>query len=242
MRDRHISGSKLLERPFDFNDLFVLDMANNHQGDVAHGVRIISEMAEVVGRHDVKGLIKFQFRQLDSFIHPDHVVTSDNKHIPRFLSTKLNLIDYKKLLVQIRRNNMSAICTPFDEESVPAIVNMGFDLLKVASCSAKDWPLLEEVAKANLPVIFSTGGLQICEIDEVVSFFEHRGVDFAIMHCVSIYPTPDHKCELNQIEVLKARYPDRVIGWSTHEAPKMRWRLSKWHTPKVHVCLSATSA
>ena len=82
--DRHISGSKLLERPFDFNDLFVLDMANNHQGDVAHGVRIISEMAEVVGRHDVKGLIKFQFRQLDSFIHPDHVVTSDNKHIPRF--------------------------------------------------------------------------------------------------------------------------------------------------------------
>ena len=114
---------------------------------------------------------------------------------------------------------MNAICTPFDEESVIPIVKMGFDVLKVASCSAKDWPLLEEVAKSNLPVIFSTGGLQLCEIDEVVSFFEHRGVDFAIMHCVSIYPTPDEKCELNQIEILKARYPDRVIGWSTHEAP-----------------------
>ena len=54
---------------------------------------------------------------------------------------------------------------------------------------------------------------------KLVSFFEHRGVDFAIMHCVSIYPTPDHKCELNQIEILKARYPEKVIGWSTHEAP-----------------------
>ena len=65
---------------------------------------------------------------------------------------------------------MNAICTPFDEESVIPIVKMGFDVLKVASCSAKDWPLLEEVAKSNLPVIFSTGGLQLCEIDEVVSF------------------------------------------------------------------------
>ena len=89
--------------PFEFNDLFVLDMANNHQGDVAHGVRIISEMGEVVKRHDVKGLIKFQFRQLDTFIHPDHVATSDNKHIPRFLSTKLHLDDYKQLLIKLGR-------------------------------------------------------------------------------------------------------------------------------------------
>ena len=211
--------SKLLERPFNFNDLFILDLANNHQGDVAHGIRIISEMGDVIRRHEVKGLIKFQFRQLDSFIHPDHIVSSDNKHIPRFLSTRLNLDDYSHLLAQIRQSNMSAICTPFDEESVSAIVDMGFDLLKVASCSAKDWPLLEEVSKANLPVVCSTGGLQLAEIDELVSFFEHRGVDFAIMHCVSIYPTPDHQCELNQIEILRSRYPEKVIGWSTHEAP-----------------------
>ena len=102
-----------MERPFNFNDLFILDLANNHQGDVAHGIRIISEMGEVIRRHEVKGLIKFQFRQLDSFIHPDHIVSSDNKHIPRFLSTRLNLDDYSHLLAQIRQSNMSAICTPF---------------------------------------------------------------------------------------------------------------------------------
>ena len=88
----------------------------------------------------------------------------------------------------------------------------------MASCSAKDWPLLEEVAKANLPVIFSTGGLQICEIDEVAASL--NTVVLILQLCTaSDHPTPDHKCELNQIEVLKARYPDRVIGWSTHEAP-----------------------
>ena len=82
------------------------------------------------------------------------------------------------------------MCTPFDEASVDLIVDMGFDLIKVASCSADDWPLLEKIAGANLPTVFSTGGLLIEDIDNLVSFFTHRGSHFAMMHCVSIYPTP----------------------------------------------------
>ena len=39
------------------------------------------------------------------------------------------------------------------------------------------------------------------------------------MHCVSIYPTPDEDCQLNQIDLLRARYPSKIIGWSTHENP-----------------------
>ena len=39
------------------------------------------------------------------------------------------------------------------------------------------------------------------------------------MHCVSIYPTPDEDCQLNQIDVLRTRYPGKIIGWSTHENP-----------------------
>jgi N-acetylneuraminate synthase len=96
---------------------------------------------------------------------------------------------------------------------------MNFDVIKVASCSAKDWPLLEKIAAASKPVIFSTGGLTLEEIDDVVSFFDHRGVDFAIMHCVSLYPIPDEHFQLNQITVLRNRHPSKVIGWSTHENP-----------------------
>jgi N-acetylneuraminate synthase len=39
------------------------------------------------------------------------------------------------------------------------------------------------------------------------------------MHCVSIYPTPDAACNLNNIAIFRRRYPGRVIGWSTHESP-----------------------
>jgi len=204
---------------FDFRDLFVLDLANNHQGSVEHGLSIIEGVGKVARDHGIRAGCKFQFRQLDSFIHPSHREDSDNKHIPRFLSTRLSNDQFGVLRQAVSDAGMLTICTAFDEDSVDVITDMGFDLLKVASCSAKDWPLLEKIAAAGLPVIFSTGGLTIKNIDDVVSFFNHRGVDFAIMHCVSIYPIPNDKFALNQIDVLRERYPERVIGWSTHENP-----------------------
>ena len=48
--------------------------------------------------------------------------------------------------------------TPFDEASVDLALEHEVDILKVASCSALDWPLLERIAAAGKPVICSTGG------------------------------------------------------------------------------------
>jgi N-acetylneuraminate synthase len=112
------------------------------------------------------------------------------------------------------------MCTPFDEASVAKIMNMGFDIIKVASCSARDWPLLERIAGSGLPIVASTGGLVQEEVDDLVSFFVHRGCEFALMHCVSIYPTPEEACHLANIAEFKERYPGRTIGWSTHEPPQ----------------------
>lgn len=204
---------------FDFRNLFVFDMANNHQGDVEHGLKIISQIGQIARKHGVKGVMKFQFRQLDTFIHPSHQKDSKAKHIDRFLSTQLKRDQFQVLFDAVREEGMYAMCTPFDEESVDVITDMGFDFLKIASCSAKDWPLLEKAATACMPVVMSTGGLEINEIDDVVSFFEHRGVANAIMHCVSIYPIPDDEFHLNQIDILRRRYRKHVIGWSTHEDP-----------------------
>lgn len=207
------------ETDFDFRDLFVLDLANNHQGSVEHGLRVIREHGEVVRRHGVRAAMKFQFRQLDTFVHPSHQEGSANKHIPRFLSTRLSEGEYARLLAEVRAQGMLAACTPFDEPSVDLIVRMGFDLLKIASCSARDWPLLERAAESGLPVLFSTGGLGLDDIDNICSFFEHRRVHYAIMHCVAIYPTPDDRLELNQIDGLRSRYPGVEVGFSTHEPP-----------------------
>jgi len=204
---------------FNFQDLFVLDMANNHQGNIEHGSMIIRQMAEVVHSRNARAAVKFQFRQLASFVHPDHQEGSDNKHIPRFLSTELKRPAYEQMLGVVREQNLLAMCTPFDEESVDIIVDMEFDIIKIASCSATDWPLLERIAAANMPTVCSTGGLDQAEIDSLYSFFFHRGVDFALMHCVSVYPTPADMLNLNQIEVMAKRHSHAVISWSTHEEP-----------------------
>lgn len=204
---------------FDFEDLFVLDMANNHQGQLAHGKSVVQAVADASKAAGTRAAMKFQFRQLDTFIHPSHHADSDLSYVQRFLSTELNRDQFKVLLGEVKAGGLLSMCTPFDEESVDVIVEMDFDLIKVASCSAKDWPLLEKVSAAGKPVVASVGGLSISEIDNLVSFFEHRGVDFAIMHCVSIYPTPDDRMSLAQIRALNERYPETTIGWSTHERP-----------------------
>lgn len=207
-------------KKFNFQNLFILDIANNHQGKLDHGLNIIREHSKVLSSYeDMRFAFKFQFRDLPEFVHKTSRIDSSNKHVSRFLSTILTWVDFSKCLEEIRNLGFISICTPFDEPSVDKIVEMGFDVIKVASCSAYDWPLLEKISLTGLPVIVSTGGLSQSDVDNVVSFLTHKGCDFAIMHCVSIYPTPETACNLGNISDFKKRYPGTVIGWSTHEPP-----------------------
>ncbi len=208
-----------LDEKFNFNDLFIFEMANNHQGSVSHGLRIVNEMADVASAMGVRAAVKLQFRDLDTFIHPDHLENKEAKHIGRFLSTRLTEEEFARLVAETRKRGLITMCTPFDEPSVDKIVRLGIEVIKIGSCSAQDWPLLERVAEAGKPVIISTGGLTIKEVDKIVSFFEKRAVHFAIQHCVGIYPTPNNQMHLNQIEVMRNRYPHLIIGFSTHEEP-----------------------
>jgi N-acetylneuraminate synthase len=204
-------------REFDFEGLFIFDMANNHQGDVEHGLNIIKAMGEVTKETGVRGALKFQFRYIDTFIHPDYKDRKDIPHIPRFVSTRLSDDDYKLLATEVKKQGLITISTPFDEKSVELILDLDIELVKVASCSADDHSLLETVAETNRPVIVSTAGLTLSQIDRLVSFLDYRNVHFALMHCVALYPTPGDKLLLNQIEQLRNRFPDVPVGFSTHE-------------------------
>ncbi len=208
-----------MKNDFSFAGLFTYDLANNHQGDLEHGLRIISEIGSVNAAAGVRGAFKFQFRHLESFIHPDFKQRTDIKHIPRFMGTALEPEDYRKLTAAVREQGMITMATPFDEESVDLLTELDIEIIKIASCSAGDWPLLEKVARARRPVVASTAGLSLEKIDRLVSFFEFNRVEFALMHCVALYPTPIEKLELNQIQLLRERFPEVPIGFSTHEDP-----------------------
>jgi sialic acid synthase SpsE/mannose-6-phosphate isomerase-like protein (cupin superfamily) len=202
-----------------FQDLHIFEMANNHQGSVAHGQRIIQAAAGLAEKHGVRAAVKLQFRELESFIHPDAKGRADIKHIPRFESTRLNEGDFRRLVQSIRGAGLVVVATPFDEPSVALCEALDIDIIKVASCSATDWPLLEAIAATDKPVIASTGGLTIYDIDNLVTFFSKRVPALAIMHCVSVYPTPPEQHALNFMGRLIRRYPYVTIGYSGHEPP-----------------------
>jgi sialic acid synthase SpsE/quercetin dioxygenase-like cupin family protein len=204
----------------DCKPLFILEMANNHMGDVEHGKRIIREFAAVTRDFDYDFAFKLQYRHLDTFIHPDFQRRMDVKFVKRFSETRLRDEDFAALKQEMVQSGFKTMCTPFDERSVDLIEKHGHDFLKIGSCSFTDWPLLERIAATNLPIVASAAGASWEEIDRVISFFDHRQKNVTLMHCVAQYPTEAKDLQLNQIELMRRRYPAHRIGFSTHEKPE----------------------
>jgi sialic acid synthase SpsE len=200
-----------------FENLFVLELANNHWGKLERGLKIISDFARVVRFNDVHAAIKLQFRDVDSFVHQDFRGRADVRYIKKTLDTQMPWENLRAMVEAVREAGMVTMVTPFDEVSVDKCVEFGVDILKIASSDIRDKTLLAKIASTGLPVIASSGGADLEHIDELVEFFTSRDIPFALNHCVSLYPSEDSDLELDQIDFLKARYPHITIGFSTHE-------------------------
>jgi sialic acid synthase SpsE len=200
-----------------FEELFVLELANNHLGDVQRGLKIIGNYAQVVRFNNVRAAIKIQLRDVDSFIHQDFRHRDDIRYIKKTLDTRLRPEDFAAMVQAIRAASCIPMATPFDESSVDFCCELGIPILKLASSDCNDWILVEKIAKTKKPVIVSTGGSSLKDIDDLVTFFDNRHIPLAINHCVSLYPSEDCDLELNQIDFLRGRYPHHTIGFSTHE-------------------------
>ena len=77
--------------------LFIFEMANNHTGSVEHGLRIVRAMREVSKDFPFNIGIKLQYRDIDTFIHPDYQNRTDLKFVKRFSETRLSWDDYKRI-------------------------------------------------------------------------------------------------------------------------------------------------
>jgi sialic acid synthase SpsE len=200
-----------------FEDLFVLELANNHLGSLDRGLKIISDFAKVARYNNVRAAIKLQFRDVDNFIHKDFQDRKDIRYVKKTIDTRMSRDDYATMVEHVRKSGFLRMATPFDERSVDLCVELDLDFIKIASSDINDWILIEKIAKTKKPVIASTGGSSLKDTDDLVTFFANRNIPLALNHCVSLYPTEDNELELNQIDFLRNRYPGLTIGFSTHE-------------------------
>jgi sialic acid synthase SpsE len=200
-----------------FDELIVLELANNHWGDLRRGLNIIRAYADLVKKYEIKAAIKLQFRNASTIIHKDYKGRTDIRYIHRTEARVLSNQAYKRLIEEIKAQGMITMSTPFDEESVDLCEQMDIDIIKIASFDLNDWPLVYKVLEKHRPTIVSIGGTEIEDIDRIVKIFNDAGVPLAINQCVSLYPTEPGELELNQLAFLLKRYPDNVIGLSSHE-------------------------
>jgi sialic acid synthase SpsE len=206
-----------------FENLFVLELANNHWGSLERGLKIIHDHATIIRFNNIKAAIKLQFRDIDNYIHPDFKGTSTLRYVKKTEDTKLLKEDFARMVEEIRYVSCIPMATPFDEASVDLCDEFDMPIIKIASSGLNDWALIEKVASTRRPVIASTGGASEKDLDDLVAFFEKRDIPLAVNHCVSIYPSEDSDLNLDQIDYLKERYPNHIIGLSTHE-------YQDWHT------------
>src|SRR3712207_2149980 len=107
----------MIHRDF-FEELFVLELANNHWGNVERGLKIISDFSKIVRFNNVRATIKLQFRDVDNFIHKDFRGRSDIRYIKKTLATQLSKEDIHTLVQAITKSGCIPSATPFDEASV----------------------------------------------------------------------------------------------------------------------------
>lgn len=219
-----MSMSYVTQRDRDlFENLFVLELANNHWGMLERGLKIIRDHASIVRYNNVKAAIKLQFRDVDEFIHPEFRGNTELRYIKKTEDTKLSRDDFATMVAEIRNLSCVPMATPFDEASVDLCVEFDMPIIKIASSDMNDWVLIEKIASTRRPTIVSTGGASEKDLDDLVSFYDKRDIPLAINHCISLYPSEDGELELDQIDYLRERYPNHVIGLSTHE-------YNDWHS------------
>ena len=85
-----------------FEDLFVLEIANNHWGSLERGYKIVEEFGKVVRQNNVKAAIKLQIRDVDNFVHKDFRDRKDIRYTSKTLVTKMT----KNIIKSIVLNNI----------------------------------------------------------------------------------------------------------------------------------------
>ena len=128
----------------------------------------------------------------------------------------LNEDDELTLMKHINSKNAVFISTPFSRAAVDRLEKFEVPAYKIGSGECNNYYLVEYVASKGKPVILSTGMNSIESIKPSVEILRKYKVDYALLHCTNLYPTPSNLVRLNCIQVLANEFPDAVVGLSDH--------------------------
>jgi N-acetylneuraminate synthase len=131
-------------------------------------------------------------------------------------NASLSVEEHKKLKSYVEELGMIYLCTPFSRTAADILEEMNVDAYKIGSGECNNYPLVKHIASFGKPIILSTGMNDINSITKSVEIIKQNEIDFALLHCTSMYPTPYDKVRLGSISHLSKEFPEATLGLSDH--------------------------
>ena len=201
--------------------LIIAEAGVNHEGSMDLAKRLIEEAKE--GGADV---IKFQTYKAGKIASKDSPYYWDTNKEPTRSQYELfqkydqfGQAEFAALKAHCDTVGIEFLSSPFDVESAAYLAPM-MGAFKISSSDITNKPFIQALAGHGKPILLSTGGANLAEIAEAVSWREPFGVPLSLLHCVLNYPTPDANATLGSIPVLAKHFSPHVIGYSDHTEPK----------------------
>lgn len=199
--------------------IFIAEIGLNHNGDIDTAKKMVEE----AGRAGADA-VKFQTfipEKMNSVFTGSLIKYGiekepDTKEVDFFKQFVLKKNEYNELMFLASKLNMEFFSSPFDNDSVNLLEQLGVKFYKIASSEVTNHILLKRIAKTEKPVIMSTGISTKDEISMAVDILKTNGTpDIILMHCVSLYPLPLEHANINRIISLKKLFKLEV-GYSDH--------------------------
>ena len=121
-----------------------------------------------------------------------------------------------KIFNYVKRKKLIYLSTPFSKEAAIKLNKMGVKAFKIGSGECNNFPLIDLIAKFRKPIILSTGMNNLKNVKKAAAIIKNNKCNFAILHCVSLYPTPFSLLNLDRINKLKKLFPNTILGLSDH--------------------------
>ena len=217
MRELIIDGTVIN----DDNDCYVIaEIGHNHQGSVETAMEMF-QAAKYCGVNAVK-LQKRDNRSLFTTKKFNQPYANQNSYGATYgehrMALELGRDEYTTLKKFAAELGLMMFATAFDIPSVDFLEEIDLSAYKVASGDLKSTPLLKYIAETGKPIIISTGGASLEDVQRACDTVMPINEQLAILQCTANYPTWAENMNLRVITTYRGLFPNNVIGLSDHQS------------------------